>query len=59
MTRKKVTHSPSDRAPAQVERFAEAARALGADESEAAFREKLAAIARHKPEGEPKAKKGE
>jgi hypothetical protein len=36
-------------AKSQAERFAEAARALSADESEAAFREKLAAVARHKP----------
>lgn len=38
----------------QRERFEEAARALGADEDEAAFRAKLAAIARQKPKDDPK-----
>lgn len=33
----------------QRRRFEEAARAIGADENEAAFRAKLAVIARHKP----------
>lgn len=33
----------------QAERFAETARALGADEDEATFRAKLAVIARQKP----------
>ena len=33
----------------QSDRFNEAARDIGADESEAAFREKLTAVARHKP----------
>jgi hypothetical protein len=33
----------------QAERFAEAARAVGADESEAAFRDKLSVIARQRP----------
>ena len=33
----------------QSDRFEEVARDIGADESEAAFREKLAAVARHKP----------
>jgi len=34
---------------AQARKFAETARALGADEDEAAFRAKLAVIARQKP----------
>ena len=34
--------------PSQIERFKEAARALGCDEDEAAFDEKLKAIARPK-----------
>ena len=33
----------------QRDRFIETARALGADEDEAAFKAKLAVIARHKP----------
>jgi hypothetical protein len=37
----------------QAIRFAEVARALGADEDEAAFRAKLAAIARQKPKDAP------
>ncbi len=36
-------------AKSQADRFAATARALGADEDEAAFRAKLAVIARHKP----------
>ena len=39
---------------AQLERFKEAARALGCDEDEAAFDEKLKAIARQQPKGAPK-----
>lgn len=46
----KVTDSVSD----QHARFIETARALGCDEDEAAFDEKLKVIARHKPKGEPK-----
>ncbi len=42
--------SPKD----QRDRFVEAARAIGADEDEAAFREKLAVIARQKPKDVPK-----
>ena len=38
----------------QSEKFKEAARALGADEDEAAFKEKLRVIARQKPKDEPK-----
>ena len=33
----------------EEKRFIETARALGADEDEAAFKQKLAVIARHKP----------
>lgn len=39
--------------PSQQERFIEAARRLGADEDEAAFKAKLAVIARQKPKDEP------
>ena len=39
---------PSD-GKTQSERFIEMARELGCDEDEAAFREKLGQIARHKP----------
>jgi hypothetical protein len=38
----------------QRERFIEAARAIGADEDEAAFKAKLAAIARQKPKEKSK-----
>ena len=37
----------------QRDRFIEAARELGADEDEAAFKAKLATIARQKPKDEP------
>ena len=37
----------------QSQRFAETARAIGADEDEAAFKAKLAVIARQKPKTEP------
>ena len=37
------------KAPSQRERFTEAARHLGADEDEAAFKAKLTQIARQKP----------
>lgn len=40
---------------AQRSRFMETARALGADEDEAAFKAKLAVIARQKPKDEPPA----
>jgi len=36
----------------QANRFTEAARQLGADEDEAAFKAKLAQIARQKPKGD-------
>ena len=38
---------------AQIERFKETARALGCDEDEAAFDEKLKVIARQKLKGKP------
>jgi len=41
----------TDPAKPQIERFRETARALGCDEDEAAFDEKLKVIARHKPKG--------
>ncbi len=41
----------------QADRFIETARALGADEDEAAFKAKLGVIARQKPKDEPKAPK--
>jgi len=41
----------------QIDRFREAARSLGADEDEAAFKAKLGVIARQKPKEEPKAPK--
>lgn len=40
-------------AATQRERFIEAARELGADDDEAAFKEKLAVIARQKVKDEP------
>lgn len=41
--------------PAEQQRaFAETARALGCDEDEAAFRDKLRVIARQKPKDEPR-----
>ena len=40
----------------QSERFKATARALGADEDEAAFKAKLGVIARQKPKDEPKPK---
>ena len=43
-----VTDSPS-----RLDRFKETARALGCDEDEAAFKAKLAMIARQKPRDEP------
>jgi len=56
----------NDPKSSQRQRFMEAARALEADESEAAFRKKLAVIARQRPAPEPpepekprKPKKGE
>lgn len=48
--RRVASHRPD---PEQRTRFAAAARALGADESEDAFRAKLSVIARQKPAPEP------
>jgi hypothetical protein len=53
MTNDSSKHNDSS----QAERFREAARSLGADEDEAAFKTKLAVIARQKPKDEPKAPK--
>jgi aminoglycoside/choline kinase family phosphotransferase len=51
-----MTKSPSSGLPpaakTQVDRFMETARALGADEDEAAFKAKLGVIARQKPREE-------
>ena len=44
--------------PAQRDRFIEAARELRCDEDEAAFKAKLAVIARQKPKDEPEPPKG-
>ena len=56
MNRSKLpaTHPPSKPQPqdaAQIERFKEAARALGCDDDEAAFNEKLRTIAKARPKG--------
>lgn len=45
---------PENRVAEQIERFKEAARAIGCDEDEAAFDEKLRTIARQRPKPEPK-----
>ena len=45
---------PEPDSAAQLDRFKETARALGCDEDEAAFDEKLKVIARHQPKDEPK-----
>jgi len=42
-----------DNSPKQIDRFKEAARALGCDEDEAAFDEKLKVIASHKSKPSP------
>jgi hypothetical protein len=47
-TPRKLKPDPLDAKP-QSERFIEMARELGCDEDEAAFKEKLGQIARHKP----------
>jgi len=44
----------SKRKRTQHDKFVELARAVGADESEAAFKRKLAKIAKAKPKDEPK-----
>ncbi len=47
----------TDSKKSQRDRFIETARQLGADENEAAFKEKLAVIARQKPKDAPKPQK--
>lgn len=42
---------PPNDSPSQHARFIETARALGCDEDEAAFDEKLATVARYRPAG--------
>jgi hypothetical protein len=49
MARQKPIHSGSEHLKAQRDRFIETARALECDEDEAAFKAKLAVIARQKP----------
>ena len=51
--------SKDEPSPSQRDRFIEAARQLGADEDEAAFKAKLAQIARQKPKDEPEKLKDE
>jgi hypothetical protein len=53
-----ATVKPKPPDPDQQRRFVETARALGVDEDEGRFREKLRVIARQKPKDEAKAKKG-
>lgn len=48
-----MTDSPKENDSSQVNRFWDAARELGCDDDEAAFDEKLAKIARHKPAQKP------
>ena len=48
----KSSHMEGDRLGDQRDHFIEAARQLGADEDEAAFKAKLAQIARQKPKGD-------
>lgn len=55
MIRKPKTET--SKLPDQGEKFANAARELGCDESEAHFEEKLKQVARHKPTLEPPASK--
>lgn len=50
---------PDPKASSQHQRFVETARALGCDEDEAAFDEKLKVIARQKPKGDPAMHKSE
>ena len=51
---KKSQSSDLKQSKDQFDRFLETARALGCDESEAGFDEKLKVIARRKPKDEPK-----
>lgn len=50
-------HNPKSDDKLQHARFVETARALGCDEDEAAFKEKLAVIARQKPKDALKPKR--
>jgi hypothetical protein len=50
-------NKPTTSNASKVDRFREMARELGCDEDEAAFKEKLAQIARHKPKDDPKGPK--
>ncbi len=52
-----MSKNPKITSDLQRDRFAEAARSLGSDEDEAAFKAKLGVIARQKPKDEPKAPK--
>ena len=45
---------PKNPTISQADRFKQAAKEVGADESEAAFEEKLRKIANAKPDGQPK-----
>jgi hypothetical protein len=55
MTESRLPRPSGSAAPeTQHDRFVEAARALGCDEDEAAFDEKLKAITRSKPKSEAK-----
>ena len=51
--------SPSKASHAQRDRFIETARAIGADEDEAAFKARLAVIAAQRPKNEPEPENGE
>ena len=52
-----MTNKVKSKLPAQIEKFRQAARELGSDESEAAFNERLGKIARQKPTSDKKKKK--
>ena len=52
MTRPRVIPSQGEKSQSQIERSVEAAHELGADEDEAAFKAKLAVIARQKAKDE-------
>lgn len=51
---RKVSKKPQEQTASQLERFKQAARELGADESARAFEDKLKRIAKAKPKPEPK-----
>jgi hypothetical protein len=58
MAKAKQQHTAESSRP-QVDRFKDAARAAGCDESEAAFEEKLKAIAKAKPATPPAKKRNQ